>query len=366
MGLHSWQTLSATFNSVWQPMSPENDHLFPNHNCSAVAGFTQDIDCDQFNTNHNLELGDRRLSKQAPSQQELVGDTIGIIPAHPNHNTEFITASCHLPGIQLADASAALCLTCQNSTTNVDDDSSTVVSCIVAPDQEKPLSDSVQTLYLQNMELERLLAQQRIKLLCLQQLVHSFSQQQNLPLQQSTAIMNHQTWEPGISMPESLLHTTQTTDQLECTVGLNLVEESKLEDLKVPSPQDYCTGPIMTHTLEPNPAHENFPMILQRLLTDLEKRHPGGTQIASFLPDGLSFIIRDTVEFETQIMPLYFPHMKQFASFRRQLNLYDFQRVGERSRTSQKVAYCHAMFIRDMPQLAKQMRSRKRKRPKSS
>jgi hypothetical protein len=56
-------------------------------------------------------------------------------------------------------------------------------------------------------------------------------------------------------------------------------------------------------------------------------------------------------------MPTYFPRMKQFASFQRQLNLYDFKRVTGSG--SDKGAYRHELFVRAFPELSKSMKRTK-------
>jgi hypothetical protein len=108
---------------------------------------------------------------------------------------------------------------------------------------------------------------------------------------------------------------------------------------------------------------ENFPMVLQRLLANLELI-PSGTNIISFLPDGLSFVVKNQHLFSKQVLPIYFPKMKSFASFQRQLNLYDFKRVGRLG--SDQGAYRHKSFLRDNPSLSSTMRRTKIKGTKRS
>lgn len=54
-------------------------------------------------------------------------------------------------------------------------------------------------------------------------------------------------------------------------------------------------------------------------------------------------------------MPKYFK-MGSFASFQRQLNLYDFVRISE---GPDRGAYCHELFIRGKPLLSTTMRRTK-------
>lgn len=122
----------------------------------------------------------------------------------------------------------------------------------------------------------------------------------------------------------------------------------------VSPPSDVMTKGPLLQTQQHGP--ENFPMILQRLLANLELV-PGGTNIISFLPDGLSFVVKNQHVFSKEVLPIYFPKMKSFASFQRQLNLYDFKRVGGVG--SDQGAYRHKSFLRDNPSLSSSMRRTK-------
>jgi hypothetical protein len=73
-------------------------------------------------------------------------------------------------------------------------------------------------------------------------------------------------------------------------------------------------------------AFETFPMTLHRALAELELT-AGGKNIAGFLADGKAFQVRDQYLLEKKMLPIFFPKMRSFASFQRQLNLYDFQRI---------------------------------------
>jgi hypothetical protein len=97
-----------------------------------------------------------------------------------------------------------------------------------------------------------------------------------------------------------------------------------------------------------------FPQKLHQILLDLE-RQEGGTEIASFLPHGHSFVIHQPREFVKHAMRKYF-RMSRFSSFQRQLNLYDFQRVTE---GPDKGAYYHELFVQGRPILATMMKRNK-------
>ena len=94
---------------------------------------------------------------------------------------------------------------------------------------------------------------------------------------------------------------------------------------------------------------ESFPMVLHRALKGLECVF-GGRKVATFLPDGRSFQIKDQARFAKQVLPAFFPKMKGFPSFQRQLNLYDFERVAGAG--PGRRAYRHDCFIREYPALS--------------
>lgn len=100
-------------------------------------------------------------------------------------------------------------------------------------------------------------------------------------------------------------------------------------------------------------GHEFFPMVLHRALAELELL-AGGTDIAAFLPHGSSFHIRDQALFEEKVLPCFFPRMKGFPSFQRQLNLYKFQRRGGAG--LDRNSYSHELFVRHQPELSRRMR----------
>jgi hypothetical protein len=89
--------------------------------------------------------------------------------------------------------------------------------------------------------------------------------------------------------------------------------------------------------------NESFPIRLHRLLVDLET-HEDYYKIAEFLPDGQSFVIKDPKLFEQTIIPLYFPRIKSFATFQKQLTLYGFQLLANNGLMNG--IYCHPHFQR--------------------
>mmetsp|Transcript_7634 Transcript_7634/g.11103 ORF Transcript_7634/g.11103 Transcript_7634/m.11103 type:complete len:324 (-) Transcript_7634:97-1068(-) len=118
-----------------------------------------------------------------------------------------------------------------------------------------------------------------------------------------------------------------------------------------PPPPNYRVIQKQTKSRRDCSGKQKFPSILHRLLLDLESMDDGSS-IARFSPDGKAFVITDSVKFEKRVLSKYFPRMKNFSSFHRQLNLYDFERLSSHA----KHAYYHALFRRDQPVCAALMR----------
>jgi len=95
---------------------------------------------------------------------------------------------------------------------------------------------------------------------------------------------------------------------------------------------------------------ENFPTILYKLLADAT-RH-GRNDIICFHSHGCSFIVKDVCKFERELMRKYF-NTSSWKSFRRQLNLYDFNRVpcGHDG-----ISYYHKFFVFGRPHLLQQIK----------
>jgi HSF-type DNA-binding len=97
---------------------------------------------------------------------------------------------------------------------------------------------------------------------------------------------------------------------------------------------------------------ENFPMKLHRLLFELDSV-PGQEGIVQFLPEGNAFEILDLARFKDVLMKRYFPRMKSFASFQRQLNNYCFRRLLN---FPDRVIYHHPNFHRDYPSFCRKIK----------
>lgn len=67
---------------------------------------------------------------------------------------------------------------------------------------------------------------------------------------------------------------------------------------------------------------------------------------------GTLFLVKNVTEFCEQVLPVYFKHCN-YASFVRQLNMYDFHKVREGTWDN---AFKHPLFLRGRPELLKEIR----------
>jgi len=95
---------------------------------------------------------------------------------------------------------------------------------------------------------------------------------------------------------------------------------------------------------------EPFPERLHRLLIEVEAA--GHSDIISFTEDGQAFKIHKPEEFFRKIVQVYFKQTR-LSSFKRQLNLYGFELIDH---GEAKGGYYHELFMRDEPNLARQIR----------
>lgn len=102
-----------------------------------------------------------------------------------------------------------------------------------------------------------------------------------------------------------------------------------------------------------------FPIRLHQLLQAAEKCEALACVI-SWNEDGTCFRVHDKKAFEQEIQPTYFNQSK-YASFRRQLNLWSFQRLSclvAGGKQNLEGFYAHPLFKRDDEHLCKQMKRR--------
>lgn len=79
-------------------------------------------------------------------------------------------------------------------------------------------------------------------------------------------------------------------------------------------------------------------------------KDPNFESIISWTENGTSFVIKDQHLFTNLVLPQYYKH-QNFASFVRQLNMYDFHKVSESS-----IEFMHPLFQRKYSALLKEIR----------
>jgi hypothetical protein len=97
---------------------------------------------------------------------------------------------------------------------------------------------------------------------------------------------------------------------------------------------------------------EPFPEKLHRLL--IETGNAGLESVIAFTDDGAAFEIHKPDRFFKEIVPKYFKQSR-LSSFKRQLNLYGFDLIGT---GPTRGGYSHRKFLKDKPELCRQIRRR--------
>lgn len=99
----------------------------------------------------------------------------------------------------------------------------------------------------------------------------------------------------------------------------------------------------------------HFPHRLFRMLEEIRQCRPYLSHIVSWHEDcDTAFVINNLEAFLADVMPVYFGSQSKFASFQRQLNNYDFQRVQDR-RQNGSVIYWHKNFSRTYPHMIQEV-----------
>lgn len=123
-------------------------------------------------------------------------------------------------------------------------------------------------------------------------------------------------------------------------------KEAKVEDVEN-EPVTANSGADSDDELE---ADHNFPFKLHLMLESAEKdnyRH-----VVSWVKDGKAFKVHNNKEFVAKVLPIYFDQSK-YESFRRQLNLYGFQRVA---RGADRGVISHPSFVEGARYLCKEIK----------
>lgn len=98
---------------------------------------------------------------------------------------------------------------------------------------------------------------------------------------------------------------------------------------------------IPRHSKHRGGVGTHFPTLLHLVLTRAEK--DGYGHICSWQSHGRCFSVSNRDKFVSEVMPSYF-RQSQYASFQRQLNLYGFRRLSQKS--PDHGSYYHEMFLR--------------------
>lgn len=165
------------------------------------------------------------------------------------------------------------------------------------------------------------------------QLIHPFHTKEKLSIMPIDACSNNIHEQGGILTSASdnngnIAALTRSNESNNDSVRDELQPLPKVQALVATTKSDGDTKSIFSKTTAAvlvQEGYQIFPVVLHRALTELE-RVPQGPEIAAFSLDGKSFQIKSQHLFEQQVLPVFFPKMKLFGSFQRQLNLYNFQR----------------------------------------
>ena len=140
----------------------------------------------------------------------------------------------------------------------------------------------------------------------------------------------------------------------------NYTEKSEVEDLQTSrNKAAKSLHAKETNTKKVDKNHQKsqikdpFPVILYDIL-EKANTDTNFSKIVSWHPDGIRFRVHDRAAFETLIQPVHFPTQSDFASFRRQLNLYDYKRISKDLKEEDGY-YFHPKFLRGKRHLCYQM-----------
>lgn len=97
-------------------------------------------------------------------------------------------------------------------------------------------------------------------------------------------------------------------------------------------------------------VHNPFPTVLHKMMTDSDRQN--FSHLISWQPHGRAFLIHNSTEFVSSVLPRYFKHSK-LSSFQRQLSLYGFVRLTQDG--PDKGAYYHELFLRGKAFLCKRI-----------
>lgn len=144
---------------------------------------------------------------------------------------------------------------------------------------------------------------------------------------------------PSTRMEQTLAPLAPTTNAALNTTTVGMPVNTGMNPFAMRST---AVSPLATGAV----SEYNFPRKVYRMLEDAEQ-HPVYKEIVSWTEDGMSFKVHNKKLFVEQILPNYFD-MTQYASFRRQLNMYSFERKHNST-------YSNPFFAKGCPDLLKQI-----------
>jgi hypothetical protein len=126
-------------------------------------------------------------------------------------------------------------------------------------------------------------------------------------------------------------------------------------DYQCDSYSDHATDPVVEKPITENAkrkkcCQETFPMILHRLLNDMEI--PGAADIIHWQPHGRSFCICNEEALEKFIISRYY-HQSSILSFKKQLRNYGFVHIKHHG--EDQVCFYHPYFLRGREDLCMYM-----------
>jgi hypothetical protein len=153
----------------------------------------------------------------------------------------------------------------------------------------------------------------------------------------------------GDSNSSSVKHPRNRTTCIAAVVIHSYTDYSDIpEDLQELPPKIDANNNVVKRNT--GGVSKTFPERLHELLTEKKVQ-----EIICWMPHGRCFKVKNSKDFETLVMPVYFTHTK-ITSFQRQLNLYGFKRI---TKGPDRGSYYHELFLRGMPKLCTRMRRQK-------
>jgi len=127
---------------------------------------------------------------------------------------------------------------------------------------------------------------------------------------------------------------------------------------------DGNTNRGITRTMVHEEPSVLFPEILFQMLQHIDLYEPDLANTVSWQPHGRSFLVHDTKRFEQVVLPRFFKQTTLYSSFRRQLKLWGFGRLGQQQQKKRSLTkadcavYYHELFLRSKAHLHRRIRRR--------